>query len=437
MTTLPQVFVSFDGDKIGRLVGRARLADDVAEVRRISQRIDLGQETWRGWALRWGGDIISLGGDEGSVQINAAALEELEGIRTQYKEKTGLSVSVGVGTKLSEADKAVLVAKHRGGDRIVLWSDEMNDEVQEIMDSDDPHDKKMSEAYLQKSGFQGNQVPARPLSPSPEGSEHSQGEAIRNMIEREGQGGPERTHTADEIAEMFHQLAAQRQGSKQQEQPPQQDEEVQQIKQGVAQALAAVKEQIPVLEQVKQQAPEVYASVVGLANAVSMMARKLLGGQQEQPMQKSERNLIKSDDVLSVDCDEHGHTWGEDGAGPYCIMCGGDMGILGGPDGGVDEEERKKKQIEQEAAKEEEVEKEELDKATLHVNALSGENQRHNVLLPVASSNPPGPNGRKGVAGRTKVLDQDSGTEKWRQVRSGMVQSPDGTPTSARNPKAD
>src|SRR5690606_8879513 len=150
------------------------------------------------------------------------------------------------------------VAKHRGGDKIVLWSEEMEAEVAEIMESDDPHDKKMSEAYLQKSGFQGNQVPARPLSPSPEGSEHSQGEAIRNMVENEGQGAPERTHTADEIAEMFHQLAQQKQGQQEEQAPQQQDEEVQQVKQSVAQALAAVKEQIPTLEQVKQQAPEVY-----------------------------------------------------------------------------------------------------------------------------------------------------------------------------------
>jgi len=36
------VFVCWDGDKIGRRVGRAVLADDVGEVRRVDQAINAG-----------------------------------------------------------------------------------------------------------------------------------------------------------------------------------------------------------------------------------------------------------------------------------------------------------------------------------------------------------------------------------------------------------
>ena len=54
------VYVTWDGDKIGRMVGRARLADDVAEVRRVDRAINAGNELWRSYALKHGGSVIEI-----------------------------------------------------------------------------------------------------------------------------------------------------------------------------------------------------------------------------------------------------------------------------------------------------------------------------------------------------------------------------------------
>lgn len=63
------VFVSGDGDSIGQLVGRMRLADDIVGVRKISQKIESGNEIFASWAINSGGSVISAGGDEWSIEI--------------------------------------------------------------------------------------------------------------------------------------------------------------------------------------------------------------------------------------------------------------------------------------------------------------------------------------------------------------------------------
>ena len=103
-----KVFVSFDGDHIGRMVGRASLADKPEEVSRIAQAIDRGNAIWRSWAESHGGQVINIGGDEGRLCVEADHLQELPKIRDQYSEAVGSTVSVGVGTKLSEADKSLM-----------------------------------------------------------------------------------------------------------------------------------------------------------------------------------------------------------------------------------------------------------------------------------------------------------------------------------------
>lgn len=141
-----KVFVSFDGDHIGRMVGRASLADKPEEVAKIAQAIDRGNEIWRSWALSHGGRVISVGGDEGRLEVEADHLTELPKIRDQYQAVVGSTVSVGVGTKLSEADKSLMAAKLQGGDRIQLYTETVNELLEELEDK--PESQKLFDEYL-------------------------------------------------------------------------------------------------------------------------------------------------------------------------------------------------------------------------------------------------------------------------------------------------
>lgn len=142
------VIVTWDGDKIGRMVGRARLADEIEEVRKVGQAIDAGNRAMKAWVENNGGSLIEMGGDEGSAELPASKLSELPKIRAQYASAVGSTVSVGVGTKMSEADRALIAAKLQGGDRIILYTPEVDDIIEKLK-KEQSEAEKLSEAYLQ------------------------------------------------------------------------------------------------------------------------------------------------------------------------------------------------------------------------------------------------------------------------------------------------
>lgn len=294
-----KVYVSFDGDHIGRMVGRASLADKPEEVSRIAQAIERGNAIWQSWAESHGGSVINIGGDEGRLIVEADHLEELPKIRTQYEEAVGSTVSVGVGMKLSEADKSLMAAKMQGGNRIQLYAQEVDDLLQELHDPDEK--EKLYEEYLNPetglnkaqpgmnpgaaAGFSGasRSQPAAPQQGG-EASEHSEAEVARGIQD----GAPAQQGAAD-YESMFHQAAAQHQ-----EEPAQKPTGLQDgVREQVVKILQDVRGHAPELEQMKGSNPALYESVKGLVEAMIALARSQEGGQpqpqQEEPVEKGEK----------------------------------------------------------------------------------------------------------------------------------------------------
>jgi hypothetical protein len=146
------IFVAWDGDHIGRQVGRASRNDDVEGLRRISQAIDQGNNIWRSWVESTGGSLISCGGDEGRAEVAADRIGELPAIREQYAGKVGSTVSVGVGMKLSEAEKALIAAKLKGEDQIVFFSNECDELIEKARRAGEKtEESKIADEYLGKS----------------------------------------------------------------------------------------------------------------------------------------------------------------------------------------------------------------------------------------------------------------------------------------------
>jgi hypothetical protein len=147
------VYVSIDGDDIGKLHGQAILSDDPQAVEDISHKINMGQEIFGDWAHKWDGKQISFGGDEGIWEIPEEALDELETIRKDYEYATGFTVSVGVGKKMSESGRALLVAKVKGKNQTIYYTPQIEDEINKIIDDaksghGTSEESKLAEAYL-------------------------------------------------------------------------------------------------------------------------------------------------------------------------------------------------------------------------------------------------------------------------------------------------
>lgn len=228
------VYVSFDGDGIGNLVGRASLRDDEAEIRRIANSIDRAGKDFASWAISVGGEVISTGGDEGRLKVPAEAIPGLPAQREKYKNLTGHSVSVGIGMRLSEADRALLVAKIRGKDRIVMWQPEMAQELEEVARRHQSEESKVREAYL------------------------SDDDIVANLNKNQQPVEDEQESSADPRTM-------------------------------IAQALMRIKEQASVLEQLKQVKPDTYKAVLGIIQAMMEMAKIMASG---QSMAKSEKPVV-------------------------------------------------------------------------------------------------------------------------------------------------
>lgn len=301
------LFCCWDGDKVGRRVGRAVLADDVGEVRRVDQAINAGNELWRSLALNVGGSVIEIGGDEGRIVIDASHLSDMPAVAEQYSETVGATVSVGVGTRLSESAKALVVAKLRGGDKIVIWDDEMQPEYDEAT-KPKTEQEKISAEYFQKdekpktpeetghaavgahssnkvgenhgpnAGFEVQHKPGfTDVKPSDEPAPTPPDPAAGASMSAPGGSAPAASGSPEDD---LH-AAAQDQGAQDLQGQNQSAMDQDQLKKMVTDCLEKVRKQLPAISKLQQGSPDAYKSIIGLVQGVIMMGKALTGGDQD------------------------------------------------------------------------------------------------------------------------------------------------------------
>lgn len=246
---IQKVYISFDGDHIGRKIGQASLSDSADEIRRISQAIEKGNEIWRSWTVVVGGDVISLGGDEGRISINVDHIHDLPTMQEKYASAVGATVSVGVGLKLSEADKALLASKLHGGNKITFYTPEIEEELHEVEEKHhQTEEDKVFDQYLNKA-------------------EHPLMGQFEQIIQEQEQA----------------------EGAKQAE--SEKSSQTGQMKAAVVQILQQVRANTKELEGLKTEAPHLYQSIMSLVQALIMMGRQLQAPPTPgapQPMAKAE-----------------------------------------------------------------------------------------------------------------------------------------------------
>lgn len=435
------IFLAWDGDHVGREVGRASLADNEEELRRISQAIDHGNEIWKSWVMLCGGSMISYGGDEGRAKIPADKANEIAGVREQYAGAVGSTVTVGIGMKLSEADQALLAGKLRGGDRILFYTPELAEEIAKATNNPKTEAEKLSDEYLGKAapalnqgagaGIAGASRPAAATVAKPvEGTdEHSEAQTLYGLLSEERPGSPEATHAAADFEKQLHDHA-QKQDGKDSADEQSHANGIDQVRGQVAHVLEQVRQQGPVLAQMREAAPEAYAAIMNMVQAVIAMAHAMAPAPDpETGIAKAElpprdpvsgKFLPKEEEIEKeewkdrhVPPSEKPHNDKEPKKladhHPNCAH------RMKPSTGGT----RSACTCWPSAA----IEKDELKEA--EAGPIPGAPAHHHLNLPVGSQ----------VGNKVKV-QHDDGSESWKQMSAGMIlsQDPSGHPTSSRTP---
>jgi hypothetical protein len=316
---MPSLVIAWDAD----LLPIDPFSDDVEEKRVEYQRQVAALDVLKSWLGLSAGMLISESGKRGCAEIPAHVVDELPRISDQYSSTLGDTVSFGVGSTMSDAKRALKVAKARGGDRMLLWSDDMYAELERARregdkDYEDEYGDRLhtdhdEEGDVDKSDMWDEESIADLMNALGESwltirkaDEISPEEA--NAVEGPGDNspttgqafqqaqGPESAMSADAVTagqaqsappaekapasheEAFHGAAKDTESREQAAASPKRLE----LKQQVVEVLTQVKQQAPAMEALKDQAPDMYQSILATIQAMQAMAAELVNDEQEE-----------------------------------------------------------------------------------------------------------------------------------------------------------
>jgi hypothetical protein len=364
---IPKIIISYAADDLK--LTQAMISDQPDEVRRVNQGFDRGAEIWASWCLVHGGDVVSKMGPLGIVTIAPEHLAELPDIQERYASAVDGMVAIGIGLTLRESRRALELAEHHGGSKVVFYTPEVDAELKEI---EEPKDE---------------------IFPDADRIHKSEAELPLVKAQHPLQGQFEALVQAQDHAEGQKKLLEQ------------EDAATSKAKTAVVQILQQVRANTEELETLRTEMPHLYESIMSMTQGLIMLAQRLRKpdvGQDQLPGGQGDSTDPKSVDQAQLAAGTKEET----------------------------EEHSDNPSIGQEIA---------LDHLTedpkYYQKSESAPKAKHFVMnFPVGFQLPTGPgtNGPRG-GGRIKVQTSD-GKTRWRSVRASMVMSPDGSPTSSRNP---
>lgn len=457
-----KVIVAFAADHLDREANKATVEDRVDDLSKLNQRVHSGDELFKLWAEAKGGRAIAMGKGDGIVEVGADHLEELSQLKEQYNQEVGSTCSIGVGVKLSEAEKALTYAQRTGGNSIDLFTEELEQELATLHEPEG--EEKLFNAFFDKAeapvdkranslnsstvknaggGMTGPSEPLQtgpdtPTEPEPAPDEMSENLAMQQAVA----GAGDALGQFSQLAEQSEQKEGEEKQAKADE--AQEGEDQENLRGAVVEVLKQFKEQAPLWEQLKDAQPDAYKTLTGVIQAMIALARKAFmedgeegqeEPQQDQPVQKAELPLApamhntvegflgamkampKEGPARGKFITSHMHH------GPFLqalqahpqgkqvySMLSGFMNSKANAGVGVGA------------------------KVVVKAALEPGKTGRHQVVLPVGTQLDGSASADKEKVGRVKILDRTSGKTKWRQTRAGIVSDPQGNPTSSRNP---
>ncbi len=158
------IYIAINGDDVGNRIGEAIANDDHEGLSQASSAIQGAHDNIDQWVDSIGGKKISSAGDDAIYLVPEQAVNDLDGVREQYKQESGHGLTVGVGPSMSQASKALIYGKLNGKDQTIHYEPGIED-------------------YLSEDGEQGDEE-------QPEVPEQAdvQGQADADMEAEEGTG---------------------------------------------------------------------------------------------------------------------------------------------------------------------------------------------------------------------------------------------------------
>lgn len=310
------VIVAFAADHLDTEARQASLEDRVDDLSKLSQRVNSGDDLFKLWAEAKGGRVISIGKGDGRIEVGADHLEELSQLKDQFNQTVGSTCSVGVGAKLSEAEKALTYAKKTGGNSIELYTEELE---QDLANLDEPEgESKLFDSFFDKAehelpalnrstvknaggGMSGAHKalisgPEQQKQPERQEDEHSENEALAGQMESQ-ESQPDMSDAFGQLAEESEQKEGEEKQAKADQ--AQQDEEGEKLRGAVVDVLKQFKEQAPLWEQLKEAQPDAYKTLTSVIQAMVALARQAFSGEEQDPgEEQKEAPVQKSEDLM-------------------------------------------------------------------------------------------------------------------------------------------
>ncbi|WNM70340.1 hypothetical protein [Myxococcus phage Mx1] len=302
------IFVSWSIDHLEGLIAAALMAEHGAELRRVSGDVRRATENMKAWAIASGGSPVLDLGAVGVLEVPADKMTDLPSQASRFEDIADATASIGVGMTLSESYTAMRFSQINGGDRISLYEPEMDDAVHNAQ-SPGQEDPLEALGKNQKVGMEG------PVGYADDQGDEGLGDTPPSPEYDPGQNAPP-PETMSAGPAQAPEMSGDPNGG-----PPPADgdgggqEEQPDARTVVVQALQKIKEQAPILEQIKQSNPEAFEAVKGVIGAMILMAQGMTGGGGEEPVQKSEGSDIpKAEDanqqrIQHLVATTHGSTW--------------------------------------------------------------------------------------------------------------------------------
>ena len=117
------IYIHIDGDGIGDQLELFLLDGKIKEAKIFSNNVHKAmEEVSISIQSIEGSELLLLGGDDliALCHDDKNIIDKIENIRSNFKQKTGCTLSVGVGTSIQEALNNLRRAKLSGKDRIII-----------------------------------------------------------------------------------------------------------------------------------------------------------------------------------------------------------------------------------------------------------------------------------------------------------------------------
>ena len=144
------IYVAINGDDVGQRIGQAIASDDHKGLQDASGSVKQAHDMVQQWVEGHGGKVVTSSGDEGIYAVPEAALADLESIKASYQQISGHSVTIGTGSTMSEASKALIYGKLNDKDQIVQYEPSIDDYLSQDDEEDGSSD--MGEEGLPQAG---------------------------------------------------------------------------------------------------------------------------------------------------------------------------------------------------------------------------------------------------------------------------------------------